>query len=85
MSDVLDKSFIHISYPKLAYGSIHSVKNSLTLPSICVISFINVPLSVLGVFLGFSWTILIHFGPLRKIMKVINDNTVGSEIRNVWI
>ena len=24
MSNVLDKSFIHRSYPKLAYGSIHT-------------------------------------------------------------
>ena len=26
MSNVLDKSFIHRSYPKLAYGSIYSTK-----------------------------------------------------------
>ena len=29
MSNVLDKSFIHRSYPKLAYGSIHANTSSL--------------------------------------------------------
>ena len=30
MSNVLDKSFIHRSYPKLAYGSINIVKKTIT-------------------------------------------------------
>ena len=29
MSNVLDKSFIHRSYPKLAYGSIYSILSSI--------------------------------------------------------